>query len=474
MNAAAQKRYATMRGGLKIGRTAKEAVAISPMLNAAEQMFAETASASSRNRRQKLAFILLTLLIAVGGALAARLFVAERNLVFAVSHKGSSSDLFAHHLQEIVSRGRGVRITIKNFDSPTAAAQQFAQLQADIAIIRSDTKTPPRGRAVAQLEHSILLIAVPKSAVPKSISALKGKKLAMIATDARDQALVRSILGRFDIPDTTPLEQRKPDEWASLFEPGGPAAVFFMARKSGLAENRFWLGKNQKVNFKLIDLDGAKGIADRMHGVENEKIEAGEIFPSPPVPEEETETVAVDDILIARQGLPDTVGRALVAAIFENKDQLAIPGRYATNIEPPNTEKEAAVLAHPAAAAYFEDQSKTFFDRYSDMLFLVLWISGLVGSAFLWLYSQVTRVTPIEAGRLADTFRDLAMRAAEAPDVASVASIEGELNRLLTKTLAGLRDGSVSYDGFEAYRLTFDLARSAIAERKRALGPAAT
>ena len=108
-------------------------------------------------------------------------------------------------------------------------------------------------------------------------------------------------------------------------------------------------------------------------------------------------------------------------------------------------------------------------ERYSDILFLVLWIGSLVGSGFLWLYSQVTRVTPIEAGQLSSTFECLATRAGEATDEAEVAAIEIEVNRLLTRTLAGLREGSVSYDGFEAFRMTFDLARSAIAERKRIL-----
>ncbi|MCC2106026.1 MAG: hypothetical protein KDJ20_19360, partial [Hyphomicrobiales bacterium] len=144
------------------------------------------------------------------------------------------------------------------------------------------------------------------------------------------------------------------------------------------------------------------------------------------------------------------------------------------NIQPPNTEKEASILAHPAAAAYFEDQTKTLIDRYSDVLFLVLWIGSLVGSGFLWLYSQVTRVTPIEAGQLSSTLECLATRVRETTDEAEVAAIEGEVNRLLTRTLAGLREGSVSYDGFEAFRMTFDLARSAIAERRRVLSGGAT
>lgn len=460
------------RGGLTISKPAKEAAAISPVLNAAEEMFADAASAASRNRRQKWGFIALTVLIAIGGAVAARFFVAERNLVFAVSRKDSASDQFAQSLREIASRNRGVRVIVKNFDGPIAAVQQFAQGRADLAIVRSDTRTPPRARAVAQLEHSILLIAVPKSAVPKSIGALKGKKLAIISSDPRDTALVRAILARFDIPESTPLDQHKPEDWASLFEPGGPAAVFFMARKSGLATDKFWLGKNQKLNFKLIDLDGAKGISDRMRGVDNESIEAGEIIPAPQVPEEETDSIAVQDLLVTRQGLPDSVGRALVAAIFENKDHLAIPGRYATNIQPPNTEKEASITALPAAAAYFEDQTKTFIDRYSDLMFLVLWIGSLVGSAFLWLYSQVTRVTPIQAGGLAETFHDLSMRARAAKDATELDGIEGQVDRLLTRTLTGLNDGSVSDDNFEALRLTFDLARAAIADRRRELAGA--
>lgn len=463
-----------MRRGLKTSKPARQAAAISPALNAAEEMFAQSASATARNRRQRWGFILLTLLIAIGGAVAARFFVAERNLVFAVGPKDSASDQFAQSLRQIVARNRGVRVSVKNVDGPIAAVQQFAQGRADLAIVRSDTRTPPRARAVAQLEHSILLIAAPKNAVPKSIGALKGKKLAIISSDPRDTALVRAILARFDIPDTTPLDQHKPDDWASLFEPGGPAAVFFMARKSGLATDKFWIGKSQKLNFKLIDLDGAKGIADRMRGVENESIEAGEIIPSPQVPEEETDSIAVQDILVTRQGLPDGVGRALVAAIFENKDQLVVPGRYATNIEPPNTEKEASITALPAAAAYFEDQTKTLIDRYSDLMFLVLWIGSLVGSAFLWLYSQVTRVTPIEAGELAETFHDLSMRASAAKDAAELAGIEDQVNRLLTKTLEGLNDGSVSDDNFEAFRLTFDLARVAVADRKRELSHAPT
>ncbi|MFV0279336.1 MAG: TAXI family TRAP transporter solute-binding subunit [Rhodoblastus sp.] len=443
-----------------------------PIIQAARAMFAQADRAAVRNRRQRMVFFVLTLAIALGGAFAARWFVAERTLVFAVGQKGSAEDLFARNLQKATSSGGGVRIDVRNLESPTAAVQKFSQGRADIAIVRSDARAPRRARAVAQLEHSVLLVAVPKASTIKSIAGLKGKKLALVSHDPRDHALVRRVLARFDIDETNSLETRAPEEWVSLFETGGPAAVFFIVRKSGIGNERFWLGKSQKPNFKLLDIEGAKGIADQLQGVVNESIEAGEIVPSPSVPEEETDTIAMDDILVARRRLPGGSGRALADAVFENKGQLAVPGRYATNIQPPDTEKEAAILAHPAAAAYFDDQVKTAFERYNDLIFTILWLGGFVGSGFLWLYSQVTRVTPIPAGTLTDAFQKLATFAAAAPNAAGLAAVEREVDSLLAKTLGGLRDGAVAYDGFDALRLTYDMARRAIAARKQDLSGA--
>jgi len=102
-------------------------------------------------------------------------------------------------------------------------------------------------------------------------------------------------------------------------------------------------------------------------------------------------------------------------------------------------------------------------------MFLVLWIGSLVGSGFLWLYSQVTRVEPIKAGQLAVTLHELAQRARKAEDPEALDNIEGEVDRLLTMTIDGLNDGSVSEDNFEAFSMTFDLARSAITDRREQL-----
>ena len=105
----------------------------------------------------------------------------------------------------------------------------------------------------------------------------------------------------------------------------------------------------------------------------------------------------MSSIVCRRRSAPE-----LAFAVFENKDQLGEPGRYATNIEPPSTDKDAAILAHPGVAEYVDDETKTFFDRYSDMIYIGMSVASIVGSIFLALYSTVTRVSPVHAGHLAD------------------------------------------------------------------------
>ena len=52
----------------------------------------------------------------------------------------------------------------------------------------------------------------------------------------------------------------------------------------------------------------------------------------------------------------------------------------AAKIEKPDTDKDAAVTVHPGAAAYLDGELKTFFDRYSDLLYWGLMAMSVLGS----------------------------------------------------------------------------------------------
>ena len=57
----------------------------------------------------------------------------------------------------------------------------------------------------------------------------------------------------------------------------------------------------------------------------------------------------------------------------------------ASQIEKPDTDKDAALPAHAGAAAYIDGNERTFLEKYTDYIwFAILILSGL-GSAGAWL-----------------------------------------------------------------------------------------
>ena len=62
-----------------------------------------------------------------------------------------------------------------------------------------------------------------------------------------------------------------------------------------------------------------------------------------------------------------------------------IPG--AAKIEKPNTDKDAALPAHPGAAAYIDGTQKNFFERYSDYIYMGVLLLSVAGSGLAGLLS---------------------------------------------------------------------------------------
>ncbi len=91
-------------------------------------------------------------------------------------------------------------------------------------------------------------------------------------------------------------------------------------------------------------------------------------FASPARPEDKVETVSINHLMIAPASLSETTVGALIRQLFGARQALAkgVPG--VAGIEKPDTDKDAALPAHPGAAAYIDGTERTFLEKYSDYL----------------------------------------------------------------------------------------------------------
>src|SRR5260370_7700893 len=178
----------------------------------------EPARLEKGNRRQVVLFALLTLILTIATVWGGRIWLKDsETLVFAVGDANGPEARFAAKLATVL-RSNASRLRLKivsNADNAKALAQ-FDRRQADLAVLRTDAKIPPHARAIAILEHDIVLLISPPGKKIKSLADLKKKKIAVLASSDAGAAFVRNILEISDNSDAASRVQMPPPN--SVFE----------------------------------------------------------------------------------------------------------------------------------------------------------------------------------------------------------------------------------------------------------------
>ena len=430
------------------------------------------------NRVQILLFaigtILLTGLIVAGFSLY---FVKSRVLTLAVGPRGSVEEQFAQKLAALVeANSRELRlqlVAVENFDQ---AAAKLSRREADLAILRTDGKIPAPARAVAILERDLLVQVARRGSKIGSTADLKNKTIVLLNGDAGYAALGAKILEvagaeKAKITAQAPAPDLPID---TLLAPGKFNAALVVLPLSAIERtHRFQMLFKQAGSFEIDSFGDAKTLERRIPGVFSETISEGQLSQTPKVPDDDLEVTSIQEILVARNKLSDTKIAELAGIIFENKANLAVEASYATKIESPDTDKDAFIVAHKGVNEYLDDDIKSFLDKYSDLIYLVMSIGGVLGSASIAIYTSLTRVSPKEATILAQDLLELHERIAAANSLQSLELCEVALDGLLTHMLEGLKDKTITTRGLDGFRLGYELARNTILTKREKLERAA-
>src|SRR5258708_5399217 len=207
----------------------------------------ELARLVKSNRRQVVLFALLTLILTIATVWGGRIWLKDsETLVFAVGDANGPRSNASRLRLKIVS----------NADNAKALAQ-FDRRQADLAVLRTDAKIPPHARAIAILEHDIVLLISPPGKKIKSLADLKKKKIAVLASSDAGAAFVRQILQISDNSDAASRFQMAPPNSAfeKLFTSGGYGAAVVIAHASSIVKDKRFeqYAKARGFNLNAID-----------------------------------------------------------------------------------------------------------------------------------------------------------------------------------------------------------------------------
>ena len=105
-------------------------------------------------------------------------------------------------------------------------------------------------------------------------------------------------------------------------------------------------------------------------------------------------------------------------------------------------------------------------DRYSDLMYVAVAALGVIGSIFATIYTKITRIAPEKASELATAILDIGERMEHAKTIDQLDQLQDELERILRGVVIGLRDGTISSDGLDTFKLGYEFVRDEISLRR--------
>src|SRR5690242_5686829 len=232
---------------------------------------------ATSNRLQVMLYVFLTLILTVATVWGGRVLLRDsETLTFAVGNPGSEEATFAAKLAAVLKNIRS-RLRLKiisNADNAKAVAQ-FDRREADLVVLRTDSKMPPRARAIAILDHDLIMLLSPGSKKIKSFDELKKqKKIAVWAESDNSAAYIRNIFEFADSPDTAAKVQMAPpgSTLDKLFA-SGFGAVIAVTHATRVMKDKSLEQYAKKGGFTLNAIDAAKALARKIPGISAETIE---------------------------------------------------------------------------------------------------------------------------------------------------------------------------------------------------------
>jgi TRAP-type uncharacterized transport system substrate-binding protein len=410
--------------------------------------------------------------IAVVG-FAVYLYERPSLLRIAVTRDSDDQAIMTAAAQQFAEDRQSIRLKLVIVDTLAESSRAFEEERADLAIVRGDIAMPVTGQSVLIMRRNAAVLFAPAQSSLRSVEDLRGRKVGILQSEeagrAGNQVLLDAVLAQYDVAPgsvrRTPLslaelpkaiERKEIDVVLVVDAPGSSSLTQAVA---ALAQ----VGHGPPI---FIPIAEAKAIAQRSPIFESIEVIRGAFGGALPKPAASFETLGVSTRLIARRNLSNAVIAELTESLLMARPSLATHAPSANRIEPPSTDKGAALPVHPGALAYLGDEEQSFFDTYSDFIYIGAMLFSVLGTGAAAIVARFNQRQNSDFERILQRLIEIikAARCAERPDTLN--ELESEADELLTQALALDSSHALSGHRLAATSLALNQIRHAIAERR--------
>jgi len=314
----------------------------------------------------------------------------------------------------------------------------------------------------------------PPAAKVKTIDELAGHRVGVIGRTQANVKLLKVVLKESGVdPDKVAVTQFGTNQIAEMAR--DPAIDAYMAvgpLDSKITVEAIAATAKARGEPKFLPIDVSEAIAQKHPLYEAEEIPGSTFSASPARPEDKIDTVSVNHLIVARKALSETAVGGFVRQLFTVRQQIAreVPG--AAKIEKPDTDKDAALPAHPGAAAYIDGTERTFMERYSDVFWFAILIFSGLGSAGAWFRHYLKRNEREQNTAHREKLLAMIPSVRETGSLEELAAMQHEADGILRETLECYDDGAIEEGDLSAFGLVMEQFHHAVVDRRMAIAAA--
>ena len=441
-----------------------------------------------RSRKDGSPFLILAAGLLLFAALAGTIFLVTRptTLRIAVGPSGSDDQNLIQALSEAFAReGRPIRLSLITTAGPVESIEFLRGHKTDLAVVRGDEELPDGTQSVAILRKNVVVLwsssglskkGSKKDSKPKikSIDDLEGHRVGVIGRTPVNVTLLRVILTESGVnPDKVAVTQFSTTQIAEMVrDPTIDAFMTVGPLGSKITAEAITATAHARGEPAFLPIEVSEALAHKHPLYESEEIPGSVFSSSPARPDDTVETIGVNHLIVAPKSLSETAVGAFIRELFTVRPSLAREMPNAANIQKPDTDKDAALPAHPGAAAYIDGTERTFMDKYSDYIWGGILIFSVLGSGTAWLRHYIKR----DERRLNTLHRDKLLAAIglvrKIDSIEELDAMQHEADDILRETLECYDDGAIEEGDLSAYSLVLEQFHHAVVERRAALNAA--
>ena len=345
----------------------------------------------------RIALVSAAAILAVGaGTYAYRYLTRPTTLSVAVgSIDGDGPKIMSAIAGRLASANSPVRLKVVDKETVAGAARAFAAGDVDLAIVRADAGNLSAARTLVLIAYGVVLIATPSDSKIKSIDDLKGKTIGVVGGEI-NRPIVDILTREYDLARAkVQFKDLRLPELAQAIQSKQVSALLVVipTTEKYLAILRSVFVGKQKL--ELIPIESAAAMEAVSKIYESYDLPKGTVKGSPAIPDDDLTTIRVPIYLVAGRKIDDDLAGVVTKAVMETRRDLIGEYPLLAQIGAPNTEKDAPIPVHPGAAAYFDGDQKTIFEKYGDQFFygsmLLGTLMSLLAAAWKFMTSDADR-----------------------------------------------------------------------------------